>query len=497
LNLDSCLLQTIYPAAAVLAGIFFSLELERLARPSCPGLSRPLFASVLHAGLLLMAWAVVLLIVRRPVFALLLVLAGQFLVILVSNAKYRALREPFLFSDFGIFSQTLKHPRLYLPFLGVGRIFLAAAGGAISVAVGWFVESPAPDFTAWSGGGAMLALLLLGIGSAASPRPSLTPERDVAAHGLFTSIARYWLREKTVAPVRRTSLPKLPGASHDRPDIVVIQSESFFDARRLFAGIKPDVLDNYDTACASAYMHGRLQVPAWGANTMRPEFCFLTGLASDTLDVHRFNPYRRVARRPIRALPAVLREAGYRTACIHPHPARFFRRDRAFPNLGFEHFMDIREFRNAKKRGPYTGDEAVTDKLIEELSHANGPVFLFAITMENHGPLHLEKVSEEEIKDYFTVAPPQSCSDLQVYLRHLRNADQQLGRLRSALEARSRPYVLVFYGEHLPSMPDVYQELGFPDGRTDYLVESSTERDRQDLDLDIAELPQRVLRLIR
>jgi hypothetical protein len=55
----------------------------------------------------------------------------------------------------------------------------------------------------------------------------------------------------------------------------------------------------------------------------------------------------------------------------------------------------------------------------------------------------------------------------------------------------------VFYGEHLPSMPDVYQELGFPDGRTDYLVESSTERDRQDLDLDIAELPQRVLRLIR
>jgi phosphoglycerol transferase MdoB-like AlkP superfamily enzyme len=159
--------------------------------------------------------------------------------------------------------------------------------------------------------------------------------------------------------------------------------------------------------------------------------------------------------------------------------------------------VDIREFRNAKKRGPYTSDEAVTDKLLDGMKKAVSPMFYFVITMENHGPLHLEKVSEEEIKDYFTVAPPQSCSDLQVYLRHLRNADQQLGRLRSALQARSRPYVLVFYGEHLPSMPDVYQELGFPDGRTDYLVESSTERDRQDLDLDIAELPQRVLRLIR
>ena len=497
MNLDSSLLQTIYPAAAVLAGIFFSLELERLARPSCPGLSRPLFASVLHAGLLLMAWAVVLLIVRRPVFALLLVLAGQFLVIQVNNAKYRALREPFLFSDFGIFSQTLTHPRLYLPFLGVGRIFLAAAGGAIAVAVGWFVESPATYFVAWAGGAAILGLLLIGIGWTASPRPSLTPERDVAAHGLFTSVARYWLREKTIAPVRRTSLPKLPAASHDRPDIVVIQSESFFDARRLFAGIKPDVLDNYDTACASAYMHGRLQVPAWGANTMRPEFCFLTGLASDTLDVHRFNPYRRVARRPIRALPAVLREAGYRTACIHPHPARFFRRDRAFPNLGFEHFMDIREFRNAKKRGPYTGDEAVTDKLLDGMKKAVSPMFYFAITMENHGPLHLEKVSEEEIKDYFTVAPPQSCSDLQVYLRHLRNADEQLGRLRNALRARSRPYILVFYGEHLPSMPGVYDTLGFPDGRTDYFVDSTAGAEQQVVDLEIAELPRRILGLIR
>lgn len=487
------LLASVFPALLLLAGIFFSLQLERLARPSCPGLSRPLSASALHGGLLLVAWAVALLIVRRPVFALLLVLAGQFLVIQVHNAKYRALREPFLFCDFGIFSQAIRHPRLYLPFMGSGRILLSAGAAVIAVAFGWYVENPAPDFLAWAGGATIIGLLFLGFGMVAAPQPSLAPERDMATHGLLTSIARYWLREKRVAPVRCSSLPKLPVGRPDLPDIIVVQSESFFDARRLFPGIRRDVLTNYDTTCASAFMHGRLQVPAWGANTMRPEFCFLSGITPESLDVHRFNPYRLVARRPLRALPAVLREAGYHTTCIHPHPARFFRRDRAFPNLGFERFIDIREFRNAKRSGPYISDEAVTDRLLAELSAAEEPAFLFVITMENHGPLHLEQADSGEYGDLYDEEPPAGCEDLTIYLRHLRNADRQLGRLRDYLNSRTRPAILCFYGEHLPSMPRVYDALGLPDGRTDYFATGLGRDGSGQADLCIEDLARVIL----
>ena len=226
---------------------------------------------------------------------------------------------------------------------------------------------------------------------------------------------------------------------------------------------------------------------------MRPEFAFLTGIEPASLDIHRFNPYRRVARRPIRALPAVLREAGYSTTCIHPHPARFFRRDRAFPNLGFERFVDIREFRNASRCGPYIGDESVTDKLLAEIKRANGPAFYFVITMENHGPLHLENLADREAREFFTTPPPDSCADLGVYLRHLKNADEQLGRLRQLLAGRGRPYVLLFYGEHLPSMPLVYDFLGMPDGRTDYFIESSTQKGPETIDLAVEELACRLL----
>lgn len=489
-------IETTFPAAVLLAGIFLSLALDQLARPHCPGVHRPFFSVLMHSGMLLIGWAAALALVRRPTFALLLVLAGQFLVIQVSNAKYRALREPFLFSDFGIFSQTIKHPRLYLPFLGVWRVILAATGAIVAIAVGLFLESPTPNFAAWAGAAAMVGLLLLVSGWATAAQPSLAPERDLAAHGLFTSIAQYWLREKATKTPLKTTLPVLQRTPNALPDIVVIQSESFFDARRLFQGIKLDVLLNYDEACAAATQHGRLSVPAWGANTMRPEFAFLTGLAPASLGIHRFNPYRCVTRRPLNALPAVLREAGYRTTCIHPHPARFFRRDRAFPNLGFDRFVDIKEFRGAQKAGPYISDAAVTDKLLLELEAAEEPSFFFVITMENHGPLHLESLTDEDIRDLYDEAPPASCQDLTVYLRHLRNADRQLGRLRAHLRTRARPTILCFYGEHLPSMPKVYDVLGLPDGRTDFFLQLIGTTNSGRRDLEIEELPLPILRAL-
>jgi len=491
--ISSGTLSVVYPATIVLAGIFLSLGLEQLVHPRCPGPRRPLFSALLHGGLLVLAWSACLLLLRRPVFALMLVLTGQFLVIQINNAKYRALREPFLFSDFSIFSQTIKHPRLYLPFLGMGRAVLVALAVVAAVGFGWWLEKPLPNFSLVSAGTALIGVLLVCIGRTIAKPPSLDPEKDLSRNGLFTSIAQYWIQEKVVPPSRRTHWPAIRENMTEMPDIVVIQSESFFDARQIFPGIKREILANYDMARATAAMHGRLAVPAWGANTMRPEFCFLTGLAPDSLDVHRFNPYRYLAGQPIRALPTLLREAGYRTTCLHPHAARFFRRDRAFPNLGFERFVDEREFARAKRAGPYISDEAVTDKLLQELDEAKPPSFFFVITMENHGPLHLEGVQQGETEELYRTKPPVGCEDLTVYLRHLKNADRQLGRLRCYLAARARPAILCFYGEHLPSMPKVYDALGLPDGRTDYFVSGFNHSAPESLDIRIEELAAMIL----
>jgi len=483
----------IMPASA-LAGFFVSLWMEILARPRCASFHRPMFSWLLHAGLFLGAWGCALALFCRPVFAILAVLAGQFIVVQINNAKYRALREPFIFSDFGIFSQALKHPRLYFPFLGIGRAVLAGLAICGAAAFGLWIESPLEFYLYWATGLIVAGPVLLFAGLIAAEKPILSPEADLARCGFFASIAQYWVREKTIPPPRQTRLPApMAKKSQGLPDIVVIQSESFFDARQICREIRPEIFLNFDAACAASCLHGRLEVPAWGANTMRPEFSFLTGLEPKELDIHRFNPYRYAARRPLRALPAVLREMGYSTTCIHPHPARFFRRDRAFPHLGFERFIDAKDFPGAKKVGPYVSDEAVMDRLIRELDGRSGPSFFFVITMENHGPLHLEKMAPEEETRFFQNPLPSGCQDLGIYARHLLNADRELGRLRMHLSGLGRDSLLCYYGEHVPSMPRVYDSLGMPDGRTNYFLDNPGSPISGRKDMPVWDLPREIL----
>ena len=483
-----------------LTGVVASLALDRLAHPRSAGVVRPAPIIAIHIGLFVGLWSLLWLISRRPGFALALTLAGQYLVIVVSNAKFRALREPFVFSDFGLFSQAFRFPRLYLPFLGVARAAAAGLGLAAAVGIGLLLENPWPAGLTPSVTMLGCGLVLLLIGSRLASPPRMNPVVDLASIGLFPSLWLYWRAERAPLPVppERPWLEQVPALSAslghaNLPDLIVVQSESFFDARRLYPGVRSDLFRHFDALCAQALAHGRLDVPAWGANTMRTEFAVLTGIPEATLGVHRFNPYRRFAKSGPLALPQQLRRLGYRTVCIHPHPVGFFGRDRVFPGLGFDTFIDIADFGGAPRIGPYVADAAVTAKIAEVLGSAAGPTFVFAITMENHGPLHLEQANPGDDDRLYQTQPPPGWEDLTVYLRHLANADRMLGDLAGLLNSRPRPGLLCWFGDHVPSLPKVYEDLAFTDASTDYLIWSGAWDGPPAVALDAHQLPQALL----
>lgn len=465
---------------AAVAGLALSIAIERLMVPM-PGLLRPWRAWGQHAGLWLTAYGVLVLLLGRPWFSACGLTAFILMLVLVSNAKTRALREPFIFQDHSYFTDAIRHPRLYIPFIGWTKFLYAAAGFLLAVAVGLWGESvPAQRFS-WTGQSGEAAIML-GIGAllllAGKRRPlpvSFNPDRDVRALGLLSSLWRYG-EEALVMPTAvspfDSPMPTKPAS--DLPHLVAVQSESFFDPRTLYQGIRADVLREFDRLKTEAQAYGKLKVPAWGANTVRTEFAFLSGMDASKLGVHRFHPYRAVAAGwKVLSLPAFLKRLGYRTICIHPYPASFYLRDRVFPRLGFDAFLDIRSFVEAKHNGPYIGDAAVADKVASILEGATAPVFIFAITMENHGPLHLERVERSDIDDLYTEAPPTGCEDLTIYLRHLRNADGMAGVLRRVLEHCGRPAGLCWFGDHVPIMPSVYDALGAPTGDVEYLFWSN------------------------
>ena len=306
---------------------------------------------------------------------------------------------------------------------------------------------------------------------------TLDPVRDLQTLGLLGSFVRYWQEERVNSPhmvskklrVIFQPQPKSPYQQH-LSHLVAVQCESFFDARRVFNGIHPDVLKNFDALTKAASKAGRLQVPAWGANTVRTEFAFLSGIASEALGIHRFNPYRKLARHGVPTIASELKSLGYRTVCVHPFSAKFYDRDRVFPALGFDEFIDISAFSLEDKSGPYIGDAAVAKKVAQMLRGATGPLFIFVITMENHGPLHQERVADGDEARLYTSAPPVGYEEFTIYLRHLQHTDAMLGAIHEALKATSRPGWLCAYGDHVPILTSVYAANNFADGRTDYFI---------------------------
>lgn len=463
---------------ASLSGLALSMAVEQMMRPG-PSLARPTAAWCLHGGVWLLAHGALTLLLGRPWFAAAALLAGLLVLVLVNNAKFKALREPFVWPDFEYFTDAIRHPRLYIPFLGWGKFLLAALGVIAAVALGLWGEAVPTARLAWAGqlGGVatelFVALILLCVGySATTLSVCFEPERDVIGLGLVASLWRYAQESARLpsAAVAAGAVAVAP-ATGVLPHLVAVQSESFFDARALHEGIRDEVLAAFDRLKAGAAFHGKLSVPAWGANTVRSEFAFLSGLDQAALGVHRFNPYRAVAKGwAVRNLAGTLRELGYRTVAIHPYPASFYQRHVVYPRLGFDEFLDIEAFADAERFGPYISDAAVARKIGEAIATADGPVFVFAVTMENHGPLHLEKVAAGDVDDFYRAPPPAGCEDLTIYLRHLRNADRMVAELRRTLETCGRPAGLCWFGDHVPIMPRVYETYGAPNGDVDYVL---------------------------
>jgi hypothetical protein len=473
----------IWLTAALAVTLLLSPLFDRLMQPALRWRDRPGAAWAIQLGLVGMAFGLLLMLTRRPGFAAALTLAGQLVLVLVNNAKFKALREPFVFTDFGLFSQALTHPRLYLPFLGWVPAIAGGLAFIVALYLGLVLEASLVDqmglanFAVAVGSVMLLAVIAVTVGSGLAPPLSLSACNDLQHFGLLSSLWLYRIAEYRHDPGNPShparQRPRLRVATLPEkklPHLLVVQSESFFDVRRLHPQIRPEILGHFDAACRSAAAHGPLRVPAWGANTMRTEFAFLSGLDDELLGVHRFNPFRRFAHHAWQTLATALRDAGYHTVCLHPHPASFFSRDRVYPQLGFDTFIDIRAFPGAEKAGPYVSDAAVTAKVRELLANADRPTLLFVITMENHGPLHLEQVAAGDIERLYRTPPPSGFDDLSVYLRHLANADRMLGELVTLCEQGDRDTVLCFYGDHVPSMPQVYAAQGFRDGRSDYLI---------------------------
>lgn len=270
----------------------------------------------------------------------------------------------------------------------------------------------------------------------------------------------------------RMRIPADPGSA--LPDIVVIQSESFFDPRIVRGYENTDLTPNL-TRLAAEGMSGPLHVPTYGGGTIRTEFEVLTGLSLRYFSNMQF-PYLQLNEKVVPSMVRTLRAHGYETVAIHGNDPTFWNRNTAFKVLGFDRFVSQSSFPpNAPMDGKYMADSAMTDEIMAQLKDAGPPQFLFAISLEAHGPYDVEP-NDRALRDAIPVPATVGAKDkveVQNYLYHMQHADEELGRLAALLAKRSRPTLLLFYGDHLPGLTDAYRATGFVNGQ-DMLSQAGT-----------------------
>ncbi|MDE2085825.1 MAG: LTA synthase family protein [Xanthomonadaceae bacterium] len=249
------------------------------------------------------------------------------------------------------------------------------------------------------------------------------------------------------------------------PDIVVVQSESFFDPSIMKGYANADLTPNL-RRLARHGTSGALHVPTFGGGTIRTEFEMLTGLSLRYFDDMQF-PYLQMGHKQVPSMVHVLDAHGYATVAVHGNDPSFWNRSSAFKALGFQRFVSQADFpRDAPNDGKYMADSAMTDEILRQLKDSGPPQFIFAISIEAHGPYDVPP-KDTAARDAIAVPAGIEGKDkleLQNYLYHMQHADQQLGRLAAALARRQRPTLLLFYGDHLPALTNVYRTDGFVDG---------------------------------
>ena len=468
-----------------LTTLLLSVTLDMLATPKVGAWHQRTARSILlHMATMTWLFILFLLLWGRAWFAMVCAVGLLGLLIAVSNAKFKALREPVVFSDLALFAQSIRHPRLYFPYLS-WLLFLAVVPVVGLFVFAFWFDPEIERLPSGILGLLWLALFPIQIWFAQGMNVTLAPAEDQAKHGFFNVFVTYLLNGLSLREIRlvKTQFTGSPYANigikasnksgrqkMEQPDVLVIQSESFFDIRKTGLWIEPDVMRHFDALKRVGISSGALSVPAWGANTMRTEHAFLSGLPNATLRYGSFYPYAFVTK-TTPAMPHRFKALGYRCTAVHPYPADFFLRHKVFPRLGFDEFADEAHFLDAEHDGPYVSDKAVTDWLIGRLERpSDQPQLIFAITMENHGPLHLEKSTSLEADLLYRRPDGQAIGDLTVYLRHLSNANKMLGRLQEFLAQRQRKTLLCFYGDHVPGMGKVFETLQTNPTNSDFLI---------------------------
>ena len=256
-------------------------------------------------------------------------------------------------------------------------------------------------------------------------------------------------------------------------NVIMVMNEAFSDIsdHEAFAySVDNDPLPNLHAMQADPHaLTGHVVVPGFAGGTANTEFDVLTGIQTNALSATTTSALR-VVNRDLDSLFRVYGADGYHTSFFHPGDDWFYNRENVYRWFGAEETVFADQMSDLEYKGRWVTDDymaGLIEQEFEETVASGKSLFHYTTTIQNHMSYTADKYGEGYT--YPAVPLNVEVSDqvramLEVYMEGARDADAMLGRLRDYFAERSKPVVLVFFGDHLPYLGDNqlgYRELGF------------------------------------
>lgn len=262
-------------------------------------------------------------------------------------------------------------------------------------------------------------------------------------------IAQIVSETETQAPASTTV-----SASESKPNIIFVQLESFFDINRLDGlTLSENPIPNFTNLKAN-YPSGYFSVPIIGAGTANTEFEVLTGMNLDDFGPGEY-PYKTVLQSTTaESIAYNLKSNGYSTHAIHNNAGTFYERYTVFSQLGFDTFTPIEYMNNLEfTYKHWAKDNVLTGEIMKSLnSTPDQSDFVFTITVEGHGSYPGAQVLEDPAITVTSINDEAKRYSFEYYVNMLKGTDNFIGDLTNTLMSYDEPVIVVFYGDHLPSL---------------------------------------------
>ncbi len=241
----------------------------------------------------------------------------------------------------------------------------------------------------------------------------------------------------------------------DLPNIIFVQLESFIDADELsILEYSEDPIPNFHSLMEN-YTSGYLTVPVVGAGTANTEFEVLTGMGISYFGLGEY-PYKTILKETTcESMATSFSQLGYATHAIHNNGGNFYSRATVFANMGFDTFTS-KELMNITEYNEYdtwpTDNILVgeTEKVLDSTEDQSD--FVFTITVQSHGSYPTTQVFEDPEIVVTGGETEEEHYQWEYYINELHEVDAFIGDLIAMLEEREEKTIVVFYGDHLPTM---------------------------------------------